>query len=188
MIFRAQIGFPFDSTFPRDVITMNPHYQGDNPQALADALKTNLTNSGQLGANMPFKIKIYDAEKPAPNYPIADAENGTGYTVTNFPREIALCLSYYSTYNRPSYRGRLFVPFFFVGGPLGLRPTQTQQLNVLTFANTFGSNLPNQHTWSVYSKKMKRAWTISDAWCDNEWDTVRSRGLRPENREVVSVP
>lgn len=186
--YRAQIGFPLNTSFPRDVITINPHYNGDNAQALADALKTNLIANTMVGATWPFTIKIYDDEKPPPSYPIASATNGTGFKVTNTPGEVALCLSYYAGFNRPSYRGRVFIPAPFVGGALSLRPTSTQMNNALSFANTLGKSLPSQHVWQVWSKKLKQGFTINHAWVDDEWDIQRSRGGRPTTRVEQTIP
>jgi hypothetical protein len=188
-VFRAQISFQLDTAFPRDAVTITPHYQGDNAQALADALKTNLMAHSLVGAaGLPFKVRVYDAEKPPPSYPLASSANGTGFVPSSHPREIALCLSYYSTWNRPSYRGRLYIPGHLIGSQMALRPTASQITAGLAWANTLGKGLPAQHTWSVWSKKLQRAFTISDVWVDDEWDTVRSRGLRGETRQVATLP
>lgn len=186
--YRAQIGFPFNSAFPRDVVTLNPHYSGDNAQGLADALKTNLLADVAIGAAVPFTIKIYDDEKPPPSYPLAEAENGTGYSTTNSPGEMALCLSYYAGFNRPSYRGRVFIPAHFVGGALSLRPTSTQMGNALRFGNLLGKSLPAQHVWQVWSQKLQRGFTINHTWVDDEWDIQRSRGGKPTTRLEATIP
>lgn len=186
--YHAQIGFPFDTDFPRDVVTMNPHYIGDNAQGLADALKQNLIGSAYVPANMPFRIKVYDAKAPKPSYPLAEASQGTGHTVTTAPREVALCLSYYATWNRPSYRGRVYIPHFFLGGALGLRPTATQMTNALSWHGILGSGLPAQTVWCVYSRKSGLSSGISNVWVDDEWDTVRSRGMRGQTRQTAAHP
>ena len=41
-VYRAQISFPADSALPRDEMSITPHYTGDNPGGLANALKANL--------------------------------------------------------------------------------------------------------------------------------------------------
>jgi hypothetical protein len=187
-IYRAQIGFPFDSALPRDVVTINPHYFGDNAQALADALKANLIANVQVGATVPFTIKIYDAQKAPPSYPLATVTQLTGQTTTNVPHELALCLSYYSTFNRPSYRGRLYIPAHFVGGAMSLRPTTTQRSNAGSFANTLGKNLPSQHNWVVYSPKLGQSNGVSNWWVDDEWDVMRSRGLKATTRTTGTIP
>jgi len=187
-IYRAQIGFSLDSALPRDVVTINPHYFGDNAAGLANALKANLIAQVEVGPTVPFTIKIYDAQKAPPSYPLATVTNGTGFATTNVPREIALCLSYYSTNNRPSYRGRLYIPAHFVGGAMSLRPTATQQSKALAFSQSLGKNLPAQHNWVVWSKKLGQSNGVSNYWCDDEWDVVRSRGLKSTTRVSGTLP
>lgn len=167
---------------------MNPHYFGDNAQGLADALKANLTANTQVGATHPFTIKVYDAQKPAPNFPLAQAQSGTGFSNTATPREICLCLSYYSTWNRPRYRGRMYIPGTFVGGSFGQRPTSLQRDNALAWGQTFGKNLPAQHNWVVYSRRNDEAYGVNHIWVDDEWDIIRSRGLRPTTRTEGTIP
>jgi hypothetical protein len=184
---RVAIGFPLDSALPKDVVTINPHYQGDNPQALADALKVNLIANVQIGAATPFKIKVYDAQKAAPSYPLYETINGTGFRTTDTPRETALCLSYYASFNRPRYRGRVYIPGAFVGAPHMLRPSAGQIANCMLFADTLSKNLPSAHHWSVWSKRDATGRPVTDAWVDDEWDTVRSRGLRGTQRTIQHV-
>lgn len=188
MILLAKIAFQLDSTLPRDAITINPCYFGDDPAALANALKTNLMVVPEVAADTPFVIKVYNAEKAPPSYPLAEASNGTGSKASNVPREVALCLSYYSTYNRPGYRGRVFIPAAFVGGAMSLRPTGTQIGKALAWANTLGKGLPNAHNLVVYSRKLGASFGVSNTWVDDEWDTVRSRGLKPTTRQMGVLP
>src|SRR3954467_8574990 len=100
--YRVQIAFQLDTALPRDAVTINPHYSGDNPQALGDALKVNLMANANVGATCPFTVKVYDALKAPPSYPLYTVSNGTGFLASTKPREVALCLSYYSTWNRPT--------------------------------------------------------------------------------------
>lgn len=181
-IYRAQISFMATSTLPRDAMTLNPHYFGDNAQGLADALKTNLVAHVDVGALKTFKVKIYDAEKAPPSYPLAEAGSGTDPFTVNYPRELALCLSYYAIHNRPTLRGRLFIPQGIIGGALALRPTPAQMASALSFTDTFASNLPANTHWCVYSRKLKIQTAVTNTWVDDEWDIIRSRGLRPTTR------
>jgi len=188
-IYRAQIGFPLDTALPRDVITINPHYNCDAAQPLADALKTNLIANPNVGAAFPFHIKIYDAQKPPPSFPLAEASNGTGTPTTSVPRELALCLSYYGTWNRPRYRGRVYIPLALCGpATTTLRPTATQITKALSFGPTLGKNLPSGAIWSVYSPTDNAARGISNYWVDDEWDIVRSRGMRGTTRQLGTIP
>src|SRR4051794_19841575 len=105
-VYRAQIGVPMDSALPRDVITINPHYEGDDPGALAVALKASFA-AWTATAGRSVTIKIYDAKKAPPSYPLATASTVGTTLGSSCPREVALCLSYYTGYNRPRFRGRL---------------------------------------------------------------------------------
>src|SRR3954470_2410029 len=113
-IYRAALIFPVDTTLPRDRVMITPHFFGSDPQGLADALKTNLATHSGIGATKPFDIRIYDAQKPPPSFPLRSATQAGPPPVTDVPRELCLCLSYYSTWNRPRYRGRLYIPTPFV--------------------------------------------------------------------------
>lgn len=187
-IFKAQCSFQYTSALPRDAIVITPHYFGDSPQALADALKANFLAKTEIGAATPFTVKIYDAQKAPPSYPLATATNGTGFFGYNPPRELAVCLSYYSTWNRKSYRGRLYLPAMWAGGTLSTRPTTTQQNNILAFKTMVGGGLPAGHNWVVYSRKLGQSFGVNQVWVDDEWDVVRSRGLRGTTRVLGTVP
>jgi hypothetical protein len=186
-IYRVQIGFQLDSALPKDMVTINPHYFGDNPQALGDALKVNLLALPVVATQVPFTIKVYDAQKAAPNYPLYTVSSGTGFKATAKPREVAICLSYYSTYNRPSYRGRLYIPGAFIAGTFDLRPSGGQITETLTWKNVIGKGLPSSHNWVVYSPKLNQSNGVSHVWVDDEWDTIRSRGLKSTVRTVQTL-
>lgn len=185
--YRAMLWWAFDSALPRDRITVNPHFVGDNPGALADALMTNL--AGLSGApTMTYGVKIYDATKPKPNPPLTERQFGSTFVASTKVREVALCLSYYSTWNRPRYRGRLYIPGELIGGTLGLRPTSTQITTALNFKNVLTTGLPPNCNWTVYSKTMNAVNGVSNCWVDDEWDIQRSRGLRGTSRQLATVP
>lgn len=180
--YRAQIAFQYDSALPKDAMSINPHYNCDDAAGLAAALKTNLLAHANVGASTPFKIKIYDAEKAPPSYPLATSENVAPAKATTYPRELAICLSYYATWNRPGYRGRLYLPIPLVSGTLALRPTTAQQNAALGFRTTLTSGLPPGTIFEVWSPTYKRGSGVSNWWCNDEWDVVRTRGLRETSR------
>lgn len=187
-IYRAAISFPVDTNLPVDAMTITPHYFGDDAQALADRLKANLTAYAPVGATKPFSIRIYDAEKPPPNYPLATAAQAGNAFSSSAPRELALCLSYFSTWNRPRYRGRVYIPYEFIGGALGPRPSSTQITAALNWRNVLTGSLPPAHNLVVYSRKNAAAYGVSDFWVDDEWDVMRSRGRKPTTRQTAKFP
>lgn len=189
MNFRVTMQFPQDGALARDVVTVNPHFSGDNAAALLDALSSNLSAwSGTAPAQ--WTLKAYDADHAPPSYPIAIKEKLGTIPGNDRPREIALCLSYFVTFNRPSYRGRLYLPTRWLTGSCGQRPSATQKTEVLSFGqDVLSKNLPTGHKWIVYSSKLKQNMgPVGNIWVDDEWDTVRSRGLRPTSRISATVP
>lgn len=186
MIIRVSMEFPADSALPRDHVSIHPHFSGSDPDALLAALKANLQAWPGVAAQ-PFILKAYDAEKPPPSYPIARAEQTGNPPASSHPREVALCLSYYSTWNRPRYRGRLYLPSLWTLGTVGVRPSTTQMDAALSFgANVLRKQLPAATNWVVYSPRNAQAYGVTNAWVDDEWDTVRSRGLRSTARQQVT--
>jgi hypothetical protein len=177
-----------DTDFPRDVITINPHFAGDNPTALANQLKTNLGLVTTIGTTRPFRIKIYDAQKAPPSYPLAEVVQGTGNNSSAQPKEIALCLSYYRQFNRKYTRGRLYIPAWIIGGALASRPTTGQITSCLNFHTVFTTGFSGGTFWSQYSPTTKESGPVTNVWVDNEWDIVRSRGGRGEIRQTAVVP
>lgn len=187
-VYTVQMQFPFDSALPKDVVQITPHFFGDNPQALVTALANNLKATTYV-ATHPFTIKAYDASAKPPSYPLAVAtQTGTPQN-SGIPREVALCLSYYTTYNRPRYRGRLFLPPTWFTAVANVRPSGAIQSAVIQFAtDVLTKALPAQHNWCVWSDvEGKNMGQVTDVWCDDEWDTIRSRGLKATNRVTGKV-
>lgn len=186
--YRVQMAFPFDSALPKDLVTINPHFNASDPGPLLAALKANLIAWLPVSAH-PFTLKAYDASAPPPSYPLATASQAGAPAPSGFPREMALCLSYYSTYNRPRYRGRLYLPATWLGGQPGVQPTQGQIDAAMGFVTAvLAKSMPAQANWVVYSATEKKSQGgVSDYWVDNEWDTMRSRGLDATARTVAKV-
>lgn len=187
-IYRVQIGFQVDGVLPADVMTITPHYFGDDAQALADRLKSNLSAFSQVGATKPFRIRVYDAQKPPPSYPLATAEQAGTPPNSSVPRELALCLSYYSTWNRPRYRGRLYIPLVLIGGTAGARPAGATITQALAWKDPLTASLPPSHNLVVYSRVDDKSYGVDNFWVDDEWDVVRSRGRKPTTRQTATFP
>jgi hypothetical protein len=188
-IVRLQCGFGWDSAFPRDRCYINPTFEDnaglelgdwDGPcEDLATALDT-----WTIASPVEITVKAYDAQGTPPVYPIGSAVRNLGLNPSvAVPREVALCLSYYSTNNVPRRRGRLYVPAQgFAEFGAGLRPTAAQIAKVAALAPIFeglgGANID----WVVFSKLDNDARPVTNWWVDNEWDTIRSRGMRGTTR------
>lgn len=135
------------------------------------------------------ETKVYDMgdSEPRPVRATAPPLGPTGGLVTDSgPREVALCLSYYSDRNVPRQRGRLFI------GPWGagqqaLRPTAAIIAGLVTLAGGLANVGGADVDWQLYSPTTNSYLKISNGWVDDEWDTVRSRGLRATSRSTFTT-
>jgi hypothetical protein len=184
-----------DTTFPRDAVVMTPHFDDGgittDPQALCDDLAAAL-NTWMVGANTrQVKVTAYDAQGTPPVYPQGEAILNTGMqTDASCPREVALCLSFYSERNIPRNRGRLYIPAWFL--PLGangalVRPNPSSMVRAGELAPILEQLGGPDVDWVVYSRTDDVARPVTNWFVDDEWDTVRSRGLRATTRQEGST-
>jgi hypothetical protein len=176
---------------------ITPHYSDEgatlNHQAIADALVADF-NSFLGGGNL-IHVSIYRDGQPEPNYPIATAASSTGTPITSAAaRELALCVSFYSDFNRPRQRGRVYIPLSWIhkknaGSGVGLRPTAQEMTDAKSFMGQFNTTVKAQNArWCVYSKVANVARVATHYYCDDEWDIQRRRGLVPTTRTITPVP
>lgn len=187
--FRAQCSVWNDSVAPRDACVINPcfHDAGfvlNDAQGLADDMMGVLTSMAPAGTQK--AVKLYDVTKPPPNPPIAvklDTVGGAPASVA--PRELAICLSFYSEDNVKRKRGRLYVPLHWVSATtpsLGNRPSSTHRSSVAFLADGLKNLGGIDVDWVVWSEKDQAHRPVTDWYVDDEWDVVRSRGMRPTTR------
>lgn len=193
-IHRLQLSWQADTLFPRDRVSINPHFEntgGILTDTDVDQLCQDLVEAWQVYA--PFtgevRCKGYDAQSAPPNLPQGDHAVNAGL-MGNFawPREVALCLSYYSGQNTPTKRGRLYLPggIVFSTNP-GKQPSTSTMDKILAFGPILADLGGVDVDWVVYSRKLDTAFPVTNYYCDNEFDTVRSRGLRPTTRQSATA-
>jgi hypothetical protein len=184
-IYRLQTYWQWDSAFPRDRFMINPVFNmllpSPDPDALcedlATALKTHFATVCEL------RVKAYDCQAAKPVYPSGDALRDQGLLQTSgVPRELAVCLSFYSQRNEPRKRGRIFVPAQLLGGTMGNRPSVAQRDKVAALGPIFANLGGVDVDWSVFSKRDNQARAVTNYYVDDEWDVQRSRGLRSTAR------
>lgn len=138
--------------------------------------------------------RVYNVGAP-PQYPIAEKVKGTATWGVRCPREIAICLSYAKDRRRPRERGRMYLsPGMREGGTAldlsGARPGSDVLNWALAWYSTSNDSFPDlggvDWKFGVYSPTNGTFSQTKEAWVDDEWDTVRSRGLQPSTR-VSSV-
>lgn len=188
MILRAQISVWQDSLLPRDAMTINPHFNVRDIAPNVGALATDLCQLmvDTIPGTMQTQVKMYDAEDPPPSAPKGQKLLQTGTSpASTVPREIALCLSYYAGENVKRKRGRLYIPVaWLTNKTLDVRPGTAVRGEVLDYGNLFsllgGANVD----WGVWSRVTNSFDKTTNTYVDDEWDTVRSRGLRPTTRTL----
>jgi len=134
-------------------------------------------------------VTAYNHEGSAPHYPLGTWTNDVGnHQPSASPREVALCLSFYADHNTPRHRGRIYLcPATAHATQLGTIPTETLMQKALDMATEF-KNLGGANVdWQVWSKTDNTGRNVQEAYVDNEWDTVRSRGFRATTRFTAHI-
>ena len=191
-ILRLQCSFMYDTAFPRDRMVITPHFNDADALTSEQELCDDLADALVLwaGATGEVSVKSYDAQGTPPVYPNGEAVRNEGIVdSTNYPRELSLCLSYYSERNIPRRRGRLYLPIPIVGNSANasILPTQTQIDKAMALAPILADLGGTEVDWVVFSRAANAAYPVSNYWVDNEWDVQRSRGLRATTRAQGTV-
>lgn len=192
--YRIQVAVWYDSLAAKDAMVIDPVFNiaqplggEDDPGQLCTDLATGM-NTKLLGSPQ-IRTRAYLLPYVRGAGHVAEHIVNTGNSpATTNPREIALCLSFYSEKNSPRTRGRLYIPTVFTGNaPTGNRPTVAMMDAVLSFVPIFTGLGGVNVDWSVWSVRDATNRAITNCWCDDEWDVVRSRGLQPSSRRTVTT-
>ncbi len=160
---------------------------GTNWQAFADDVRDAFTGRFGTPAGWGVETKVYNMAdaKPRPIKAVGAFQMGNG-TGGSAPREVALCLSYFSERNLPRFRGRLYI------GPwradfMAERPTVGMRDALANLAAALGGIGGPDVDWGLWSPTRNAFSKITAGWVDDEWDTVRSRGLRATTRTTYTT-
>jgi len=187
-VYKLQIATAADSTRALDRIVNTFHLNdigiSNDPEGLVqDAVELFSTvwyHSREVNG------KIYDAEGSPPHFPLGEHTVQLGASpASQGPREVALCLSYFGERNLPRTRGRMFLGVFCAGwGAADARPNGA----IRTLACDLGQGIADlggaDVSWVTFSSIDGHHEQVTQCYCDDEWDTVRSRGLIPTDRTV----
>jgi len=162
---------------------------------LTDALSATWKHGATLGSWGPYDqrshtVKAYNMAdpKPRPARGVTTYVAGFPTSGTIDPRQIALCLSYYSGRNLPRQRGRIYVGPFDDGWTGGEkeRPGASQMNSILDLGarlyNT-GTALSPGWTHIVFSTHTPTTpLAVTDYWVNDVWDVHRSRSPKESTR------
>lgn len=190
--YKLQVSVAADSVLPRDRLVntfhVDDHGITSDPAKLALDTANIWKNSWMEGsAAREILVKVYEIG-PAPQFPKAEAVLHKGVAATSaFPREIALCLSFYATRNLPRQRGRMYLPLAATTWSPGVRPTQTIRDRAIALGQAISGLGGADVDWIVWSKVAQAGLKVTNLWCDDEWDTVRRRGLKAVERTQAAT-
>lgn len=193
--YAFQVSMPVTDTLPRNRISNTIHLQ-HTIGALADTDLKSMCDSivalwqTKYGvANREIQCKAYDVDAK-PNYPRATSIVNVGaFWDTVIPREVCLVLSF-AGHNRgnKAERGRLYLQHSIAkpDQSTGLRPTSVSMNWALGWYTTANASLPDlggvDWQFGVWSRTYQKFTKSEQAWCNDEWDIQRSRGLRETTR------
>lgn len=132
------------------------------------------------------EVRLYDMADAKPREIKGQATAPLPGTAGGGPREVACCLSYYRQRNLKRQRGRMFLGPFR-GIEMNIRPDSDLRNSVQVLAEGLQALGGPDVDWVQYSPTAGVHGPVTDWWCDDEWDTVRSRGLRATVRTVGST-
>jgi hypothetical protein len=185
--YRAQIAVWHDSLAPTDACCINPTFRNTLPgphdtDGMAQDLAVGVL--GWLGQATQVRVRIYKLPLVKPIAPVSEKTVSAGVVAAATKnREVALTLSFYAGVNQKRRRGRLYIPAFWRGIDPGLlRPTTANMNDILNRASLFTGLGGVDVDWTVYSEVDGVSRPVTNTWVDNEWDTQRSRGLKPTTR------
>jgi hypothetical protein len=190
---RAMVQWNVGSTAPRDVMQITPCFRvgagllPDDPdwQSLADDLRTAVETWAFNDRKLTVKLYDIDAEPTTQvNRPKATAVSTTSnVTESSFPRELAICLSFYGGNNEPHNRGRLYLPYQFISGDdPSVRPSDAMLTQCVALGTALAALGGIDVDWIVWSPTRRAATKVEHIWADDEWDVQRRRGLLPTKR------
>lgn len=155
-----------------------------------------VTSGGLCGrAETGHSSKFLKATQSVPNYPLFTRSWGlaTNPAATDLPQEVALCASYsadqYPLVPRARRRGRIYLSGYKASGNSGGRPTTGVYEGLANAYAAYATDvlaIPDIAP-GVWSRVSGDVYLIDRVWCDNEWDTMRSRGGKSTARKTVTV-
>jgi len=211
---RALVELNNDTLQPVDRVTNTWHFRTPAGVAAAAPTVSTILDTfytafgGLFSGNLPGTgdITFYDLEDPTPRPPVATgAVSFTPAASSFFPNEVAIVLSFQGIavagLPQARRRGRIYVGPLAAGsgtddaGDMWVTTTARNALAGAAEAVMTDTTLPGL-IWSVFSTttagpgpwsaaQLDDAFiTIVNGWCNNRFDTMRSRGTAPSSRVV----
>jgi hypothetical protein len=162
---------------------------GTNWQTFANDVRGAFLARGGMPYLYGVETRVYNMADAEPR-PVKAYGAWQGTTVPSTgnsgAREVALCLSYYSERNLPRFRGRIYVGPWQQGSIME-RPNASARGGLTALATALAGIGGPDVDWGLWSPTRAAFSKITAGWVDDEWDTVRSRGMRSTLRDVFTT-
>jgi len=184
--YTMQCSAEVDTALPRDAVVNTLHFDDAGIASDPASLCADLAEAWELGwwtnGIMKLTVRAYEVGSSGP--PVAEHVRNPSADIftSSHPREVALCLSYYGGQNVARRRGRLYLSPCRVPGNIGVRPSAALMAQALALGDRFAGLGGADVDWVLYSPTTGLHHDVTNTWVDDEWDTVRSRGLRSTTR------
>lgn len=189
-LYRLQVAVASDTPFPRDRIVNSLHFQDNGALSNPENLCQDLLDAYQAGwlSVQAREIRVSAYEVPGTGPPVATKVENLGLApAISMAREQAICLSYFAGENRPRRRGRIYLCVGLRASFTTVRPSTTLMNDALAMGPRFAGLGGADVDWVLYSPTESAHFKVTNTWVDDEWDTIRSRGLAPTTR-VTAAP
>jgi hypothetical protein len=191
--YRVLINQTWTDSLPRDTTANVLHFL--HPTAMSDAEEQDLVddikaayNANTVLAGRGVRVKLYNLADTKPRPIRAESYTAPAQSMNSLGnRDVALCLSFFAARNLPRWRGRIYL------GPLSssyvgtMRPTSGVRTDLGALAPLFAAAGPASLAWGVYSTRDNVIRHVTDWYIDDEWDTMRKRGVRSTTRTTGTV-
>jgi|SRR5215469_1732910 len=187
--YRAQIVAQWKTTdVSRDFCTNVLWYASNTTaaSAIGDALKTAFTNTPNgvyQGCHL-VTVKMYDHANPLHSPPVYTTSFTGPGNATMAPRQLALCLSFFSGLNVRGQRGRIYIGPWDISqvNEYASTAVMTQMMILAGSLRTPGGA---DVVHMIHHPKSDSFSNVSNYFVNNRWDTMRSRLPKETARQTL---
>lgn len=164
-----------------------------NYQALSDLILSYF--NGTAGSFTQYngsqvEVRLYNLSDavPRPERAFSKYTPGSWASATLAPRQVALCSSFYAGRNLKRFRGRIYLGGY-TASSIGERPTTTQMnaaANLVHGLAVAAQGMTPEWSQSIWSRADRALYAADHWWCNDTWDTMRSRQDKETTR--VHIP
>lgn len=212
--FRAQVVLQPAGALPADRFVNTFAFKektvgGANLEEAANEIQTRLTqfyaaattSALRVGQYIPTPlrtgatVRVYALGDAPPRLAAVRTIDFTGVPAASntFPRELAICMSFYSHRNLPRRRGRIYIGPLVIEAALTASNGHLVSTAAVTAINESALRLASEGVgdkldWSILSPTAQELYPVTGGWVDNDFDIQRRRGIVATTRAGWTGP